>query len=108
MHVEKRGDMVPSATCAVLLSRVPSGEIVATLGIDFQAPVLAPSGKCIGLDDGPVHPHAVPAHALFARLGIPLPFGVSPMQNVPIFHDGLDALEVLRFVPNHAGGSDGF
>ena len=94
------------STCSVFLCRMPAGELIATVGVEFQAPCVAPGLEAVGLDDGAVHPYAVPAHALFAHFGCGLPFGVRPMQNVPIFHEGLDLVEVLRFVPNHAGGAN--
>ena len=93
-----------SATCLVLVSRELGGELIACMGIEFQAPGVAPEPEICGYQCGPVDATTRCAKALLPLFGGVFPFGVSPMQKVTVFHQGLDFAEVLGPVPDHPCG----
>lgn len=93
--------------CAVFLGRSDIGELHACLGIDVQAPRLAPSDELVGAQRYSDHEFALPAQFAFQLLGSQPPLGIGAMQPVRIRHDGLDAREVLEFVPSDADGLRG-
>lgn len=91
-----------SASCSVFVRREPGGELLATVGVDVQAPGAAPVAERCGPHHGAVDARTLCAQALLPLFGGSLPFGVRPMQRVPVFHQGLDLLEVLGQIPSHA------
>lgn len=88
-----------SVNLAVALHRTPTGECIATLGIDLVAVRLAPCDEIDGPDVRSDHCIAFPAQSLFQLLGVRMPFPVSARQAVPVFHDGFDLLPVASVVP---------
>jgi hypothetical protein len=92
-----------SAAHPVFVRRELGGELVACVGVDVQVPGIAPSLELCGPKDGAVDTTTLCAKALLPLFGGSLPFGVRPMQLVTVFHHGLDLVEVLGQVPNHAG-----
>ena len=94
--------MAGSTAVAVFLDRDSVGELVASVGIEFQAASAAELPEGGRYEKRSDDATAFAAHVAFSILGRDLPLGVSRMQLVPIFHHGLDLGEVLRRIPDHA------
>lgn len=94
----------PSAQFAFLCSfhRSVVGESVACLGVEVQAPTLAPVLELLRAHHGSDDMSPASALLLFPEGSCTQPFSMRPVQGVAVGHEALDLLEVLFQIPDHA------
>lgn len=78
------------------------GERHACLGVDVQAPTLAPVFELLRANDGPHDDTTRSTLLFFSKSGGFEPFGVGAVQGVAIGHEPFDLLEILFQVPSHS------
>lgn len=93
-----------SATCSIFVHRELGGVLVAGAGVEFQAFASAPSLEICGPKDGAVDATTLCLKAALATFGGSLPLGVGVVENVTVFHQGLDRREVFGEIPDHPCG----
>jgi hypothetical protein len=87
-----------TALC-VHVSRLQSGELAATFGIEGNAEVRTEAPEFCEIERNSYGASTVPAHLLFPLLGSLKPMGIKPGQLVSVLHDGLDLIVVRDCVP---------
>ena len=93
-----------SASCAIFVQRELGGELVASMGVEFQPLGGAPRLELCGPKDGAVDATTLCLKAAFAMFGGSLPLAEGFVKNATVFHQGLDRSEVFGQVPDHPCG----
>lgn len=78
------------------------GERHACLGVDVQAPTLAPVFERLRANHGPHDDATLSTVLLLSKSDSLEPFGVGAVQGVAIGHEPFDFLEILFQVPSHS------
>ena len=89
-----------AASC--YLMRDACGELISCVGIDVQASIPAPLGKCFGVDKGADDCLSFATKTFLSSFGGHPPEVVAGMQLLPVLHDREAGIVFLRFVPDHA------
>ena len=88
-----------SMSISVFLSRLNSGELCASVGIEGYSEMNAEAPELGWIERHSDNTSTITFGLLFSLLGTFQPLGVSVRQKVSVIHHGLDLVVLLRGVP---------